>query len=298
MADRLLDLACVSYLAAAQVLHVHTYPPANSGTVVDAIAASVAGDGPLTAVTAARAGLTVGLVTNRVGDDPAGHHLLAALNTAGVRHTLRPDPDVLTPHLTVIADEADTRTWFAALHHAYTDLHETDLTPLTQARIVYVDCYQVLTHSAARAITAAQGAGLVLNLGGDPLADAVADAARGERVLSVQTSVDESDADDAEGLATHLFDQVRPDAAVVTVGRLGAIARTRHHLHHVPAPPGPVTHTHGAGAAFSAGYIHALLRGGDTDRALRAGCVAGTAHCVTSAATVPHHLRIQRPAPV
>lgn len=297
MAHRLLDLACVSYLAAAQVLHVHAYPRPNSGTVVDAIAASVAGDGPLTAVTAARAGLTVGLITNRVGDDPAGHHLLTTLNTAGVRHTLRPDPDVLTPHLTVIADEADTRTWFAALHHAYADLHQADLTPLTQSKIGYIDCYQVLTHHAARAITAADGTGLVLNLGGDPLADTIADAASG-RVLAVQTSVDESDADDAEGLATHLFDRVGPDAAVVTVGRHGAVARTRHHLHHVPAPPGPVTHTHGAGAAFSAGYIHALLHGGDTDRALRAGCEAGTAHCGGSAATVPHHLPIQRPAPV
>lgn len=298
MADRLLDLACVSYLAAAQVLHVHTYPRANSGTVVDAIAASVAGDGPLTAVTAARAGLTVALVTNPVGDDPAGHHLLAALNTAGVRHTLHPDPDVLTPHLTVIADEDDTRTWFAALHHAYAHLHQADLTPLAQASIGYVDCYQVLTNHAARAITAADGAGLVLNLGGDPLADTIADAAQGERVLAVQTSLDESDADDAEDLATHLYDRVRPDAAVVTVGRLGAVARTQHHLHHVQAPPGPVTHTHGAGAAFSAGYIHALLHGGDTDAALRAGCEAGTAHCVTSAALVPHHLPVPRPTPV
>ncbi|MFV2021676.1 carbohydrate kinase family protein [Micromonospora sp. LOL_023] len=295
MADRLLDLACVSYLAAAQLLHVHAYPRANSGTVVNAIAASVAGDGPLTAVTAARAGLTVGLVTNRVGDDPAGHHLLAALTTAGVRHALHPDPDVPTPHLTVIADEDDTRTWFAALHHAYADLHHADLTPLAKARIGYIDCYQVLTDFAAHAITTAHGTGLVLNLGGDPLADTIADAAHGERVLAVQTSLDESDADDAEELATHLYERIRPDAAVVTLGRLGAIARTQHRRHRTSAPPGPVTHTHGAGASFSAGYIHALLVGGDTDAALRAGCEAGTTHCVTSAALAPH-LLAQRPA--
>ncbi|QOC89661.1 carbohydrate kinase family protein [Micromonospora craniellae] len=298
MADRLLNLACVSYLATAQVLHVRAYPRANGGAVVDAIAASVAGDGPLTAVTAARTGLTVALVTNRIGDDPAGHHLLAALNTANVRHTLHPDPNVRTPHLTVIADEADTRTWFAALHHAYDDLHQADLTPIAQANIGYVDCYQVLTHHAARAITAADGTGLVLNLGGDPLTDVIAEAATSARVLAVQTSLDESADADAEDLATHLYDQVRPDAAVVTLGQLGAVARTRHRLHRASAPPGPVTHTHGAGAAFSAGYIHALLHGGDADAALRAGCQAGTAHCATSAALVPHHLPLQRPAPV
>ena len=46
-------------------------------------------------------------------------------------------------------------------------------------------------------------------------------------------------------------------------------------------------HTHGAGAAFSTGYAHALLAGAHTDRALRAGCEAGATHCTSPAAAVP-----------
>jgi sugar/nucleoside kinase (ribokinase family) len=297
-ADRPLDLACFSYLAAAQVLQVRTYPSANSGTVVDAVAASIAGDGPLTAVIAARTGLPVGLIANRIGDDPAGQQLLVSLDSVGIQHTIRPAAGIATPHLTVIADDADTRTWFAALQHAYQDLLSTDLTMLTRAKVAYVDCYQVLTPAAARAAASAAGAGLLLNLGGDPLADEIVAATHGQHVLAVQTSLDDSDAADAVDLAVDMFDRLRPDAAVVTLGRLGALARTQHRTHRVSASTGTITHTHGAGAAFSAGYIRALLCGGNTATALRAGCEAGTAHCVSPAAFVPHHLPTHRPATV
>jgi sugar/nucleoside kinase (ribokinase family) len=300
-ADRPLDLACFSYLAAAQVLQVGTYPSANSGTVVDAVAASIAGDGPLTAVIAARTGLQVGLIANRIGHDPAGHQLLASLDSVGIQHTIRPTAGIATPHLTVIADDADTRTWFAALQHAYQDLLSADLSMLTRAKVAYLDCYQVLTPAAARAAASAAGAGLLLNLGGDPLADEIVAAAHGQHVLAVQTSLDDSDdsdAADAEDLATDMFDRLRPDAAVVTLGRLGALARTQHGIHRASAPTSAITHTHGAGAAFSAGFIRALLCGGGAATALRAGCEAGTAHCASPAAFVPRHLPTHRPATV
>jgi hypothetical protein len=67
-----LDLVCVSYLADTQLLAVATYPPANSGAVASHTATSIAADGPLAALTAARLGLRVGLVANGVGADPPG----------------------------------------------------------------------------------------------------------------------------------------------------------------------------------------------------------------------------------
>lgn len=288
--DRLLDLVCVSYLADAEVLLVESYPGANSGAVVDHIAASIAADGPLVAITAARLGLRVGLVANAVGTDPAGRRLLDCLDRLRIHHTIGAADDTATPRLTVVIDDADTRTWFASLQHAPAELRTANLHLLADARLIYVDCYEVLAASAARTIAAASGMPLVLNLGGDRLDDSIVAASCDQRLAAVQTSLDEADGGDAEAVATDLLDQLRPDAAVVTLGRLGALTRTRAGIHRAAAPPVAVTHTHGAGAAFSAGYAHALLNGAGIDGALRAGCEAGAPHCTDPVSAVPGHL--------
>jgi sugar/nucleoside kinase (ribokinase family) len=284
---RPLDLVCVSYLADTLLLRVAAYPPANAGAVVSQVATSIAADGPLTAATAARLGLRVGLVANAIGTDPPGRRLLDTLDAAGIRHAIAVVPNGVTPQLTVVVDGNGTRTWFAALDHAAAEVATANLHLLTDARLIYVDCYQILTEAAARAIAAAGEVPLLLNLGGDPLDDAIAAATDGRHVAAVQTSIDEADTRDAESLAGTLLDQLNADAAVVTLGRLGALARTRTGVHRAAAPPVAVTHTHGAGAAFSAGYARALLHGDDIDTALRAGCHAGAAHCTGLATAAP-----------
>jgi sugar/nucleoside kinase (ribokinase family) len=292
-AERPLDLVCVSYLADAQVLRVAAYPRANGGAVVDATAASIAGDGPLAAI-ATGLGLSVGLIANGVGTDPAGRRLVEWLEAVGIRHASRQMSGVCTPQLMVIADDAGTRTWFACLQHAYDELRVADLSLLAEARLAYVDCYQALTTAVARTVAAADGTPLLLNFGGNPLHDEIVAAADGQHVVAVQTSLDESSAEHAAELASMLFDRLRPDAAVVTLGRLGALARTRAGIHRADAPAdatdGVIAHIHGAGAAFSAGYGHTVLTGATTEAALRQGCRAGTAYCTGPAAVVPRHL--------
>lgn len=288
-ADRLLDLACFSYLADAQVLRVGVYPRPNGGAVVNQVAASIAADGPLAAVTASALGLRTGLISNGVGDDPAGQRLLAWLHDAGVHYPERRGRTGITPQITVV-DDATTRTWFAALQHAYDELEQVDLDLFERARLGYVDCYRVITTAAARAITAAGSTPLILNLGSDPLHDAIIAASSDRRIAVVQTGLDEANADQAEKVGWQLLDLLHPDTAVVTLGALGAIAVTRGGVHRVLAPKVPVTHTHGAGAAFSAGYAHALLTGADVPAALAAGCEAGAWHCTGPAAPVPRRL--------
>lgn len=243
---RRLDLVCFSYLADAQVLHVDTYPPANSGTVVEQTSASIAGDGPLAAALASELGLRVGLIANPIGTDPAGHRVLAWLERARISHRIARADAIATPQLTVIAD-AGTRTWFASTQHVSADLLAAELGLLTDARLVYVDCYRLLAAAATRVVAAATNTPLLLNLGGDPLDDQLARRARNRRVWAVQTSIDEDRADEAVGVAEELFARVQPDAVVVTLGRLGAgnDARTR--------PPG-------AGAAGTDDHAHPRCR--------------------------------------
>lgn len=291
-----LDLLCVGYLADAQVLRVDRYPAANRGAPVIDLCTSLAGDAPIAALLAVQHGLTSGLVANPVGDDIAGRRLLAWLQAEGVRTSVCAQDGSRTPHLTVISDSAGTRTWFAWLEHAYTGLDDLDLRPAVDARLVYIDCYEVIDNAAATAAAAvaALGIPMLLNLGGDPLSQAVADAVAGARIAAVQTTVGEDDIDHAEQVAATLFAQLEPQAAIVTVGRHGALAHTASGLHHAPAGDHPVLHTHGAGAAFSAGYAAALLEGADIPAALRSGCLAGTAHC----ARWPHPTVPRRSTPI
>jgi sugar/nucleoside kinase (ribokinase family) len=123
---------------------------------------------------------------------------------------------------------------------------------------------------------------VLLNLGGDGLHPAVEAASRGQHLAAVQTSLDEGDADRAEALATHLHTRLSPEATIVTLGRLGALAITPTGVHHAPAVPVAHPQTHGAGAAFSAGYLYALLHGTNVPTALRDACALATS---TSALT-------------
>lgn len=84
------DLACFGYLAYGQVIGVATYPAANSGAPVLQITPSLAGDAPITALTARQFDLRVILVSNRVGLDHAGQAVLDTLDAAGVTHQAVP----------------------------------------------------------------------------------------------------------------------------------------------------------------------------------------------------------------
>lgn len=282
------DLACFGYLAHAQVTAVRAYPAANTGTEVVQVFPSLAGDAPITALTARRLGATVHLVSNRVGVDHAGQAVLDALDTVTVSHHAVPRTahDAGTPQLTIVTDDADTRTWFAWLGDAVDQLGTVDLAPLAAARLAYIDCYRILDAPAAAAITASR-AQLLLNLGGDALTPSIAEAASGRHVAFVQTNLDEHDADRAEAVAADLHARLAPETVVVTLGRLGAIGYTAAGTFRVPAPQVPVRHTHGAGAAFSGGLAHAYLTGATAPQAVQAGCVAGTAHCAATG-PAPH----------
>ncbi|MFI9580474.1 carbohydrate kinase family protein [Streptomyces sp. NPDC052236] len=277
------DLACFSYLAHAQVSHVSRYPAANQGAEVVWTFSSLAGDGPIVAQACAARGLRTALVANQVGHEPTGRHARQSLDAAGVHRAGSGSAPRHTPHLTVITDDAGTRTWFADLTDAYASLHQADTSPLGQARLAYIDGYTVIADAAADALQAAATAGVpvLLNLGSDRIHPKLQQAAQQAHLFAVQTSMPEVQARDAQQTARSLLTELGAHAAVVTVGALGAVAVTHTSTHRIPAQKVDVVHTHGAGAAFSAGLAAAHLEGHDLPAALHFACKAGTAHCTT-----------------
>src|SRR5579863_5941787 len=107
------DLVCASYLADARLLHVNNYPNADGGASVTRHYRTIAADGSIVALIAREATLEVRLVANDVGADDAGSRLVQWLDDSGIDHGVRCLGSMETPHLTVVTDDADTRTWFA-----------------------------------------------------------------------------------------------------------------------------------------------------------------------------------------
>ncbi|MBJ3812349.1 carbohydrate kinase family protein [Streptomyces flavofungini] len=270
----------MSYLAYARVLHVDRYPQADTGAVVRHSEMSLAADGPITASVAAGRGATTILLSNPVSDDGPGRDVLKALRVAGV-HQVPMHPAAETAHLTVIADRRGTRTWYAEPGPALHELDGLDLTPISNARLAYIDGYSILAPTAARAIqtAAAHDVPVLLNLGNDQPDPAIIAAARTATVYAVQTGLPQSQTDHVDTLADSLMSMFRPDAAIITLGDKGARARSAHGTHLVRAETVPTRSTHGAGAAFSAGLALAYLDGLGLPDALRLACHTGTEHC-------------------
>ncbi|MFF0574380.1 PfkB family carbohydrate kinase [Streptosporangium saharense] len=122
----------------------------------------------------------------------------------------------------------------------------------------------------------------MLNLGSEPLQPAIEHAAATAEVIAVQTGLPEQHTGQADATVDALFNRLHPTAAVVTLGRHGAVARTGTGRHYTPAGHGLVIHTHGAGAAFSAGFAAAYLVGHELPTCLHLACTTGTAHCAAA----------------
>jgi sugar/nucleoside kinase (ribokinase family) len=216
-------VVCFSYLAAASLWKVGTFPGANYGAEIYNIDESIAADGAMAAAVLAGLGQASLLLTNNVGDNGSGAHVCNWLRDYGVQTTATMVDGRPTPQVVVVGDKHHTRTFFPYLPGVAAELECIDLEALTGASFAYIDGYTFIAKAASLAIRAAKAAGvpLLLNLGGDSPAE-VFDAIRGYPRLIVQTSIAEKSAPEAQRLAGHLQDATGAEWAVITAGAAGA----------------------------------------------------------------------------
>ncbi|GAA2018811.1 hypothetical protein GCM10009839_13800 [Catenulispora yoronensis] len=295
-AAALAPVVCLSYLAAADLWTVPRYPDANSGAVITAVEQSIAADAPMTAAVLAALGHPTLLLTNRVGDDPAGQRITCWLAERGITTTAGSRRGVTTPHITVVGDAADSRTWFLHLAGAAEDLASVDLAALDGAPLAYIDAYPVIQDVAVAAIRAAASALTLVNIGSTELTAPVQDAMRAHPKIIVQANVDDERHEDAVTIAAGLSNRTGARLTVVTAGAYGAIAlsRTGGEFVQVPGFAVQVRHTHCAGAAFSGGLLAALAADLSPREALLWGCASGALRCeLPQRAPLPDRQAIQ-----
>jgi sugar/nucleoside kinase (ribokinase family) len=253
--------------------------------LVDRISLEVGGSATITAIAAARLGLTVALVA-AVGADPAGTFMLDQLTREGVDVEAVIVRDAAPTGMTVALSRGGDRAILTALG-AMTSLTAADIPPalLTRSRHVHVSSYFLLADSLgpglAAILSAARAAGAVTSLdtNWDP-----AGRWRDGRLSAAIAAVDLLLPNEAEALA--LSGTATLEAAVsalaaagpalaVKLGARGARCVDGPASYQVNLPPVTPVDTTGAGDCFNAGLIAGLLQGLPLPRAVALGCAAG-----------------------
>lgn len=220
----------------------------------------------------------------RVGDDVAGRRASEELTTTGVRCAFTIDATAATCCVVVLVDGNGQRSMLPD-RGAGKNLAATDLDPalLAEAQHLHLSGYVLLDKETCEAglamLSAARDAGLTTSV--DPQAAAlITDPAlflaelRGVDVLL--PNLDELAAltgsrDPAS--AASLLDTV--GAVAVTTGTAGASWVDRNGIVSVPAAPADCVDSTGAGDAFDAGLLSALLAGRSPEDCLLAGVRLG-----------------------
>jgi ribokinase len=270
------DLAAVG-----EVLLDVDIPTLVPGRTVHAPIRIRAGGTPVNAAYAAAALGARTAVVGRVGADPAGAAIRAALAEAGVDGLLAVDADAATG--TFVEVGLDSEGAVAADRGASANLHVDDIPRVLEAGAVLVSGYALLNDdtaaAAAAAIARADARWIAVSAGSAALvercgADDVHARAAGANMLL---------ANEAEAIALtgrEPDDAVvdlagRYEVACVTLGARGAVAAIRGgRLERAAPTDAKAAWITGAGDAFAAALLVSLPRGADLPDALAAACDA------------------------
>lgn len=253
--------------------------------LVEGIWMVIGGSAAITAVAAARLGLSVRLVA-AVGADPAGDFLLGQLSREGVGTAAVAVRDDVPTGMTVALSRGADRAILTALG-AVASLTTQDVpaTLLTRARHVHISSYFLLQHSLgpglAAMLAAARAAGATTSLdtnwdpagrwGDDHL---YASLAQTDVLLPNETEALRIAGEPTLLAAAQALTAAGPRLAV-KLGERGVLCADGPVWHRAALPPVTPVDATGAGDCFNAGLIAGLLRGLALPDAAALGCAVG-----------------------
>lgn len=269
--------------AAVDVVATHAGAVPHGGDARGGITLTTGGAGANTAAWLAYRGVEAVLVT-RVGDDMAGRQAREELTTVGVRCAFTIDDGAATCAVVVLVD-ADGQRSMLADRGAGSRLRAGDLDPalLAAADHLHLSGYVLLDEGSRAAgsamLAAARSAGLTTSV--DPQAAALITDPAGFLTLVDGVDLLLPNLDELAALtgtrdpatAAKLLDHV--GAVAVTTGPTGATWVDQDGVTSVPAAPGDCVDSTGAGDAFDAGVLTALLAGEPVTARLEAGVRLG-----------------------
>lgn len=280
MQDKL-DLSCFSYLASAQVLQIQKYPELNGGAEILNVIETLAADAPMTAIVASRLGLSVGLISNQLGDDSSGREIVETLRKNKIVNSIKNITGQKTPFINVLSDKDGNREWLAYIKDAEKSLITTDLSQIKSASLVYIDLYEGIKESSLRAIDYASenGTPIFLNLSGNIPTQELISRLTNKNIEVVQIGLHESQESEAVSVVNSIYSTIKPQVAIVTLASRGAIAIDKNGIVKAAAYLVKMVHVHGAGAMFSGGFIFGYKKNWSLQKTLQFACATGSLGC-------------------
>lgn len=275
------DIACFSYLAAAQIFQIDEYPKRNDGAEINRIIPSLAADGSIVAVTAARLGVHTQLLTNNIGIDHEAERIYSYLEKNGVATNIQRTDAVTTPTIVILSDLDGNREWFSYIREAQESLNTLDLTSVRDSTMVYVDLYEGIADASIRVLDYVTHADIprYINISGNIDNDSLVQSQSLRGAFIIQGSVPEEEFYSVEEKIKTLYKRTEPTTIIVTAGRKGAVAYTGADYVRAYAYQIEPLQVHAAGAAFTSGIMYGLTKNWSLEASLQFACAVGSWNC-------------------
>lgn len=275
LVQKVMRFCCVSYLAPVDVLLLDKYPSVGEGSLVKEHFESLAGDGSIVAAYLSKAGEFTRLIAGTVGKDNRSKRIIKFLKELRVEIIADFREDRVAPRVFVICSARQQRTWMAYVLKTTFSTFQNH-SDFINFDYFYLDLYEINYAWSVAILEKIKSHGLSkivhVNVSTKHEFEQHKSFLINQKVSFVQFSLPES-----VPLEPELY--YSPFALLVTHGRRGAYIFHENSYEFVPAKSITPFHTHGAGAAFSAGFVLNYCRTKNARRAMEAGTVLAAHHC-------------------
>ena len=273
------EVVCFGMITPARVLVVDELPEWNTGAVWTEGAEFVSDDAAIVAGLLSGFGTDVELVGTALGDDDAGRKTIDMLRGMGVQGNFRQRRDIETPFEINVSDSEGGRTYFWNRRpELLATLEDADLSPLNEARMLYVDWYDAPYIERAMRFARRLNVPVFLNFEhGHQDAEALRSLLPHATLCQAVTDASQLGGD-AERVA-RILTESGVSTALVTLASKGVVGMEDSTVIHVEAPTIDVVDTCGAGATFSAAFISSRLNGAEFEGSLRFAVAAASLKC-------------------
>lgn len=264
-------------LTAVAILVVEQLPEHNTGALIQDVTEFIFDDAAIVCCLMRQWGVSTAFIGTTVGDDARGHALADELRRRGVLSPVRFTREFKTPLEVDVSDRLGARTYFWQREPRVLDtLDDADLRLLSGSRMLYVDWYDGNHILRAMDEASRQGISVFLNFEhGHADASLLNKYASRATICQAVTDAAQKDGSDPLQVADKLLEQ-GVQIALITLASEGSLVVTRREVLRIYAPKVTAVDGCGAGATFSAGFIHGHLKGWNLEKCARFASAAAS----------------------
>jgi len=265
-------------LTPVEIMVLEKLPKHNTGAIVTEVNEFVFDDAAIVACLLRQWDVPSGMIGTALGDDVRGHALAKLLKEWGVQGTVRFTKDYKTPIEVNVSDRKGARTYFwQRTPQILSTLDTASLSLLRGAKILYADWYDGEHILRAMDEASSLNVPVFVNLEhGHKDPDILKKYAR--RATFCQAVTDAAQLGGKRALVGTARKLLKSGikTAIITLAKGGCLVAQDNEIVRVFAPQVKAVDACGAGATFSAGFIHGYLKSWSLEQSARFATAAAT----------------------